>query len=142
MFTETILESKTILIHCIVAFSVELAQLGSCFSLMGSRFQSDVNDDSKSSIVSTFRRIKNLVPFLWPKGWYLRGLVMACYGLLILGRFVNVMVPLSYKHVIDDLTVGSVFPLASLTLYTLYRFLQGIIVLELRYFTLIKCTNC
>jgi ATP-binding cassette subfamily B (MDR/TAP) protein 6 len=75
--------------------------------------------------MSSLRRFKLLVPFLWPKDWYLKSLVVACYGFLILGRFVNVMVPLSYKHIVDDLTLGSVFPLTSLILYTMYRFLQG-----------------
>lgn len=83
------------------------------------------NNGHDSSFMSSLRRLKLLIPFLWPKGWYLKSLVLACYCFLILGRFVNVMVPLSYKHVVDDLTVGSAFPLTSLILYTMYRFLQG-----------------
>ena len=83
------------------------------------------NDFTESSFVTSLKRLRILIPFLWPKGWYLKTLVIACYFLLVLGRFVNVMVPLSYKHVVDDLTLGSVFPLTSLVFYTLYRFMQG-----------------
>lgn len=98
-----------------------------------------------SSWTTAWNKIKKLFPFLWPQGWYLQSLVLACYLLLALGRVVNVMVPLAYKRIVDDLTLSSSngtfssflvdissfsasdkhLPLAALSLYTFFRFLQG-----------------
>ena len=99
-----------------------------------------------SSWTKAWNKIKKLFPFLWPKGWYLQSLVLACYLLLALGRVVNVMVPLAYKRIVDDLTLSSSngtfssflvdiysfstssdkhLPLAALSLYTFFRFLSS-----------------
>jgi ATP-binding cassette subfamily B (MDR/TAP) protein 6 len=58
----------------------------------------------------------------------LKLLVGACYTLLALGRVINVLSPLSYKYIIDDLSSTNtklVFPWFSITCYILLRFLQG-----------------
>lgn len=121
------MENKIALAQSIISTLLALVQLISTFSLVGVRSELLSSSSLESSTISSLKRLKILIPFLWPRGWYLKGLVVACYILLILGRFVNVMVPLSYKRVIDDLTVGSIFPLSSLIFYTLYRFMQGIV---------------
>ena len=72
-----------------------------------------------------WKKASKLTPFLWPKGWYLQSLVIACYVLLALGRVVNVLVPLAYKRIVDELTTHSMVPLSVLFLYTFFRFLQG-----------------
>ena len=75
--------------------------------------------------LGAWHKVRKLFPFLWHKGLYLQSLVLACYILLALGRVVNVMVPLAYKKVVDDLTVAQIFPLSALLMYTGFRFLQG-----------------
>jgi hypothetical protein len=50
-------------------------------------------------------RAKMLWPFIWPrKNLTLQIHVLLCLGLLIIGRVVNLYVPLSYKAVVDKLT--------------------------------------
>ncbi|KAJ3183991.1 Homocysteine S-methyltransferase 1 [Gaertneriomyces sp. JEL0708] len=49
---------------------------------------------------------KKLVPFIWPTGKHslkLKLMIIACFGLLVIGRVVNLLVPLQYKRVVDSL---------------------------------------
>ncbi|KAI9016131.1 P-loop containing nucleoside triphosphate hydrolase protein [Hyaloraphidium curvatum] len=76
-----------------------------------------------------------LLPFLWPsESLYLQFLVFFCFFLLLLGRVVNVLVPLQYKVVIDALTPGQGSPdtpktpyfcWLAILIYVSLRFLQG-----------------
>ncbi|KAI9001654.1 P-loop containing nucleoside triphosphate hydrolase protein [Gaertneriomyces semiglobifer] len=80
--------------------------------------------------MDTWRKVSKLMPFLWPKPWKLQVLVIACFLLLALGRLVNVLVPLQYKRVVDDLTPNAergtpYFAWGAILLYTFFRFLQG-----------------
>ena len=84
------------------------------------------------SWVQAVRKMSRLLPFLWPKGMKLQLLVCACFALLALGRAVNVLVPYSYKILVEQLSAAEkdtihVHPLAWLPIlaYTLFRFLQG-----------------
>lgn len=81
-------------------------------------------------------RMGLLMPFLWPsESLYLQFLVMVCFLLLIIGRVVNVLVPLQYKVVIDALTpsdgsdpskpITPYFCWLAILVYTSLRFLQG-----------------
>ncbi|KAJ2993210.1 ATP-binding cassette sub- B member 6, mitochondrial [Globomyces sp. JEL0801] len=99
-------------------------------------------------------KLRKLVPFLWPKGLKLQLLVLACFTLLSFGRVINMLVPYTYKLLIDELntlptnhTINSLsnsplhvqlthtlyntsatsHPLLWITIlfYTLFRFLQG-----------------
>ncbi|KAJ3359688.1 Homocysteine S-methyltransferase 1 [Kappamyces sp. JEL0680] len=85
-----------------------------------------------NSWTDTIGKIRKLIPFLWPQGWRLQLLVVACFFLLGLGRLVNVLVPLTYKYLVDDLIQASeddsnTHPFVWLPLlgYTFFRFLQG-----------------
>ena len=87
--------------------------------------ETEGSDQPTSTWTDAWNKVSKLFPFLWPRGLYLQSLVVACYILLALGRVVNVMVPLTYKRLVDDLTAASAFPLSALVLYTFFRFLQG-----------------
>jgi ATP-binding cassette, subfamily B (MDR/TAP), member 6 len=82
----------------------------------------------------SMQKVKKLIPFLWPKGAKLQFLVICCFILLAVGRIVNVLVPLSYKYIIDDLTPSEatpehgkrpLFSWMAILGYTFLRFLQG-----------------
>jgi ABC-type multidrug transport system fused ATPase/permease subunit len=84
------------------------------------------------SWADALRKAGRLFPFLWPREPKLQLLVCACFGLLALGRVVNVLVPYSYKLLVDDLTLAErkepgTHPMAwiPVLLYTFLRFLQG-----------------
>ncbi|KAI8820128.1 uncharacterized protein EV422DRAFT_531754 [Fimicolochytrium jonesii] len=54
------------------------------------------------------RHFKRLAPFIWPKGndteaLRLKLLILACFALIVLGRIINLLVPLQFKRVIDAL---------------------------------------
>ncbi|KAJ3405361.1 Homocysteine S-methyltransferase 1 [Chytriomyces hyalinus] len=63
-----------------------------------------VSTESTSSWAKTFKHMRQLFPFLMPRGLYLRSMVGLCMGLLVCGRIVNVIVPLQYKMLVDTLT--------------------------------------
>ncbi|KAJ3020564.1 Homocysteine S-methyltransferase 1 [Thoreauomyces humboldtii] len=81
----------------------------------------------------TFRKVRKLMPFLWPKPVRLQILVILCFITLGMGRAVNVLVPLQYKRMVDALTVGSsddpsarpYFCWGIILVYTGFRALQG-----------------
>ncbi|KAI8919809.1 P-loop containing nucleoside triphosphate hydrolase protein [Powellomyces hirtus] len=78
----------------------------------------------------TWRKVGKLAPFLWPKPFRLKLLVVLCFVCLALGRLVNVLVPLQYKRVVDALTPNPegtrpYFAWGAILLYTAFRFLQG-----------------
>lgn len=103
----------------------------------------------KSSQGSTFGNIvkksKAIFPFVWPKGEPLLQLfVVICILILVAGRVINLLVPIYYKKIINALTpsknltsefdlsygitdpsTGVTFPVVSVVLYVLLRFLQG-----------------
>ncbi|XJO78612.1 hypothetical protein BDV3_003023 [Batrachochytrium dendrobatidis] len=88
-------------------------------------------------------RLRKLFPFLWPQETYLRFLVVVCFTLLILGRVVNILVPETYKRLVNALTLSTeshnfipdglanqvsdhpYFAWGLVLLYTFFRFLQG-----------------
>ncbi|PPQ99711.1 hypothetical protein CVT24_009694 [Panaeolus cyanescens] len=74
-----------------------------------------------------WRRLSRLSPYLWPKGnRWLQFLAFLCIVILILGRIVNVLMPLALKNlvaVLEGQTAGS--PWSYLLFYVALRFLQG-----------------
>ncbi|KAJ3151187.1 ATP-binding cassette sub- B member 6, mitochondrial [Geranomyces michiganensis] len=92
---------------------------------------------------------RKLLPFIIPRGKHalkLNILVIACFALLVIGRYINVLVPLSYKRVVDELggltekagkrggdrgapAVGKIspssLPYASILSFVALRFLAG-----------------
>lgn len=86
-----------------------------------------------NSWIDTWNKVRKLGPFLWPRPLKLQILVICCFVLLGLGRVVNVIVPYSYKVLVEELssaekdTSGQDHPfiLMSILAYTFFRFLQG-----------------
>ncbi|KAJ3410394.1 Homocysteine S-methyltransferase 1 [Chytridiales sp. JEL 0842] len=58
------------------------------------------------SAAEFWRYLRRLGPFIWPHGegsWRLKLMMVACMLMLILGRVVNVLVPVQYKILVDAL---------------------------------------
>ncbi|KAI9094910.1 hypothetical protein DFS34DRAFT_664554 [Phlyctochytrium arcticum] len=85
-----------------------------------------------------------LLPFMWPRGKHslrLKLMIIGCFILLVLGRVVNLLVPLQYKEVVEALggAMGFGFrkgdvhlevapekvPYGSILVFVLLRFLSG-----------------
>jgi ATP-binding cassette, subfamily B (MDR/TAP), member 6 len=82
--------------------------------------------------VDTFKKVRKLIPFLWPNSRKLQLLVVVCFILLILGRVVNLLVPMAYKELVDNLTEiqndrehSHPFIWLPILAFTFFRFLQG-----------------
>ncbi|CAG8704810.1 24374_t:CDS:10, partial [Cetraspora pellucida] len=84
----------------------------------------------KGAFADFYSKMLRLLPFLWPnKKPFLQFLVYICFGLLIAGRVVNVLVPKQLKVITDELTGDSgnaaTFPWVAILLYAFLRFLQS-----------------
>ncbi|KAI9030295.1 P-loop containing nucleoside triphosphate hydrolase protein [Hyaloraphidium curvatum] len=73
------------------------------------------------------QRFRKVLRFAWPDRWAGRASLIGCFILLVLGRIVNVNVPLTYKRVVDDLTnpTSTTLPYRSLFLFAGLKILQG-----------------
>uniref|UniRef100_A0A663FAA8 ATP-binding cassette sub-family B member 6 n=1 Tax=Aquila chrysaetos chrysaetos TaxID=223781 RepID=A0A663FAA8_AQUCH len=74
------------------------------------------------------RKLRLLVPYLWPKGNHLlQGLVLFCMALMGLERAINVFVPIYYKNIVNELTEGAPWHTLAWTvcIYVGLKFLQG-----------------
>ncbi|XP_040913497.1 ATP-binding cassette sub-family B member 6, mitochondrial [Toxotes jaculatrix] len=74
------------------------------------------------------RKVRLLLPYVWPKGTTaLQGLVLLCVGLLAAERLVNVLVPVYSKNIVNELSAGGGWTslIATVCIYTLLKFLQG-----------------
>ncbi|RIB18679.1 hypothetical protein C2G38_2085056 [Gigaspora rosea] len=85
------------------------------------------NQPKKGGISDFYDKMLRLLPFLWPKKKpFLQFLVFICFGLLIIGRVVNVLVPKQLKVITDELTGENVrFPWDAILIYAFLRFLQS-----------------
>jgi ATP-binding cassette subfamily B (MDR/TAP) protein 6 len=73
-------------------------------------------------------QLPKLLPFLWPSNdLKLQILVFAAFSMLVVGRLVNVLLPLAYKGIIDSLTGSGQlpFPWHRILLFVFLRMLQG-----------------
>jgi hypothetical protein len=82
------------------------AEAGGGTSNGASVSQSPPPTGTKSSWSVASKNFRKAIPYVWPKGPELQLTVLGCFGLLILGRLVNIFVPFQYKMVIDKLTEG------------------------------------
>lgn len=71
--------------------------------------------------------MKTLMPFLWPKkNFLLQSRVIFCFVLLIVGRLINVYVPIYNKKIVDSLSGPIVeFRYDWIMYYVIFKFLQG-----------------
>ncbi|XP_011496749.1 PREDICTED: ATP-binding cassette sub-family B member 6, mitochondrial [Ceratosolen solmsi marchali] len=91
-----------------------------------SRFERQPNGN-----VSTWKngwyKIKTLAPFLWPKTSLLLQLrVIICFALLIMGRIINLYVPIYNKKIVNSVTdTPGQFRWDLVLIYVGFKFLQG-----------------
>ncbi|XP_034417624.1 ATP-binding cassette sub-family B member 6, mitochondrial, partial [Cyclopterus lumpus] len=74
------------------------------------------------------RKVRLLLPLLWPKGTAaLQGLALLCACLLAAERLVNVLVPVYSKNIVNELSAGGGWSslVVTVCIYTLLKFLQG-----------------
>ncbi|CAG8436593.1 9370_t:CDS:10 [Diversispora eburnea] len=92
--------------------------------------EQQIQTPQESAFSNFFSKMKRLIPFIWPKNKpWLQFLVYVCFGLLILGRIINVLVPYQLKIIVDYLggeggDQGR-FPWMTIIFYVFLRFLQG-----------------
>ncbi|KAG0140515.1 hypothetical protein CROQUDRAFT_665076 [Cronartium quercuum f. sp. fusiforme G11] len=78
-----------------------------------------------AGILKLLKRVKILFPYLWPsKSLTLQAIALLCFICLLLGRGINLLVPMTLGEVVEDLTVGST-PWIHLGIFVGLRFLQG-----------------
>lgn len=71
------------------------------------------------------KRMYELGDILWPRNsLYLQSVAFFCLGLLVVGRYVNLVVPIQLGKVVQDLTAYS-SPWQHLAFYLVFRFFQG-----------------
>ncbi|RKP19986.1 P-loop containing nucleoside triphosphate hydrolase protein, partial [Rozella allomycis CSF55] len=78
----------------------------------------------------TFKdKLKKTLPFVWPRNSLkLQIMVLISFGCLIIGRIVNVYVPVQFKNVIDSLTQSANtfnVPWMTIIIYVVFRFFQS-----------------
>ncbi|KAM6894107.1 ATP-binding cassette sub-family B member 6 [Xenentodon cancila] len=85
-------------------------------------------EDSQSTWQGFRKKVRLLVPYMWPRGnIILQLLVLFCLGLLGIERAINVFVPIYYKNIVNELTDGSSWHTLATTvcIYVLLKFFQG-----------------
>ncbi|MBN3314880.1 ABCB6 protein, partial [Atractosteus spatula] len=86
------------------------------------------NRESQSTWQNFGKKVRLLVPYMWPKGSVrLQLLVLLCIGMLGAERAINVFVPIYYRNIVNELTDGSSWKTlaATVCIYVLLKFLQG-----------------
>ena len=103
------------------------------------------NQSHASAFTGFMQKAKVIFPYIWPKGHPMLQLrVIVCFLILAIGRVVNLYVPIYYKKIVNALTpkqnitdsldlaygmtvnnTGITFPLVSISIYIVLRFLQG-----------------
>jgi len=90
-----------------------------------------MEEDKKPEDKTDYKKlIKKIAPLLWPKRFDLKLRIFLCISTLLLARVANVMVPLLYKMIVDELAGTDdnpiTFPLMLIVWYTLLKLLQSL----------------
>ncbi|KAL7633804.1 UNVERIFIED_CONTAM: hypothetical protein RMT77_015760 [Armadillidium vulgare] len=98
-------------------------------SISSSERNGSNGSDNASTWKNFFKKIKILLPFMWPrKNIVLQFVVFLCVIFLILGRIVNVVVPIYYKEIVNSLGGDgkpAQFCWDLILVYVFIKFLQG-----------------
>lgn len=117
---------------CLVALTWRIDRLRNkraraTYHKLGSSHEMPVQDGWRQ----VWARVKLLAPYIWPVSdrWLQLG-VLLCFGLLVIGRVVNVFLPLYYKRIVNHLTIhegegASLMPYGLLIMYAFLQLLQG-----------------
>ncbi|OAD55726.1 ATP-binding cassette sub-family B member 6, mitochondrial [Eufriesea mexicana] len=83
-------------------------------------------EDTSSAWKNACHKIKVLAPFLWPKSYMLQLRVIFCFGLLLLGRLINLYVPVYNKWIVESVSeIPVLFRWDLILIYVAIKFLQG-----------------
>ncbi|XP_067635780.1 ATP-binding cassette sub-family B member 6 [Eurosta solidaginis] len=88
---------------------------------------SNSNIQQGSAFRNAFKKMRKLLPYLWPKKDILLQLaVIACIGLLISGRVIKLFLPIYRKKLVDSLTIPPIlFRWDFVLIYVGLSFVQG-----------------
>uniref|UniRef100_A0A8C2ELA9 ATP-binding cassette sub-family B member 6 n=1 Tax=Cyprinus carpio TaxID=7962 RepID=A0A8C2ELA9_CYPCA len=98
------------------------------YMLLVNEDERDVEHSNQSTWKDFGKKVRLLVPYMWPTGnALLQLLVLLCLGMLVVERVINVFVPIYYKNIVNQLTDGSSWKTLATTVcvYGLLKFLQG-----------------
>ncbi|KAI4490941.1 hypothetical protein M0802_010615 [Mischocyttarus mexicanus] len=92
-----------------------------------SRYYHERPEENASPWKNIWYKMKTLAPFLWPKSDILLQLrVIFCFGLLMLGRLINLYVPIYNGKIVDSLKITpNEFRWDLILIYVAFKFLQG-----------------
>ncbi|XP_076680576.1 ABC transporter ATP-binding protein/permease Hmt-1 [Andrena cerasifolii] len=92
-----------------------------------SRYYQGRTEDNSSTWKNAWYKVSTLAPFLWPeKSVLLQLRVIFCFVLLILGRVINLYVPIYNKMIVDSVSIAPVvFRWDLILIYVAFKFLQG-----------------
>ncbi|KAG8907443.1 hypothetical protein FRB99_004238 [Tulasnella sp. 403] len=78
------------------------------------------------TLSETWTKLRRLLPYLWPhRSFKLQFLASLCMVLLLIARFINLLMPLTLRELVDDFDKGIKLPMGLLLFYVGLRFLQG-----------------
>jgi ABC-type transport system involved in Fe-S cluster assembly fused permease/ATPase subunit len=76
---------------------------------------------AKGRLKDELRALKSLAPYLWPRDSFeLRARVVLAVAFLLVGKLVNIYVPLLYKHAVDALSPSNVIVAVPIALIVAY----------------------
>eukprot|EP01090_Pellita_catalonica_P019968 TRINITY_DN6946_c0_g1_i1.p1 TRINITY_DN6946_c0_g1~~TRINITY_DN6946_c0_g1_i1.p1 ORF type:complete len:615 (+),score=92.86 TRINITY_DN6946_c0_g1_i1:35-1879(+) len=82
----------------------------------------------RTSLRADLKIIRNLSPYLWPKGdWYMRLRVVLSVICLVGSKIASVMIPITYKNSVNELSDG-VFPTNWIIMYAVLKLASTAIV--------------
>ncbi|XP_045773433.1 ATP-binding cassette sub-family B member 6 [Maniola jurtina] len=93
----------------------------------GNRRNVPPRDENRSTFRNVFVKLRTLLPFLWPKkSLCLQIYVFICILALIVGRAINLYVPIYNKKIVDSLSIPPLlFRWDLVVIYVFLKFLQG-----------------
>uniref|UniRef100_A0A7G3AS55 ATP-binding cassette sub-family B member 6 n=1 Tax=Lutzomyia longipalpis TaxID=7200 RepID=A0A7G3AS55_LUTLO len=115
---------------CLMVFVLGLKAPG-IYTYYNEEYQNIINspqnDENRSTFRNSWRKIRTLAPFLWPKkDFFLQFRVIICFILLLGGRVINLYVPIYNKKIVDSFTESPMrFRWDWILIYVLFKFLQG-----------------
>ncbi|KAI7900968.1 uncharacterized protein BX663DRAFT_475984 [Cokeromyces recurvatus] len=87
----------------------------------------DTKKDKKGGFQNFWKKLKKVMPFIWPhKNYKLQNLVVICFLLMLFGLMVNVWTPLQIGRVVDQFSrEPETFAWLAVCAYVGFKFLQG-----------------
>ncbi|KAI6171320.1 hypothetical protein M3Y97_01058500 [Aphelenchoides bicaudatus] len=79
-----------------------------------------------SSFGTFVQRTQSIIAYMWPRKWMVRLKILACFGVIVAGRAINLVVPLYSKWIVDALSGSNPRFCYDLIIVAMFlKFLQG-----------------